>query len=240
MAIEFDVEELIGRVDAITATQLPFAARRAMFSYANILRKEAWPAYSKVNFENPVPFTTSGLFAKADGLTVTLSFDRDAPKGQDPSRYLAPTETGGEIYVTRFSRAIKNNGIMPSAYAYAAPNTRSSGFAGEINEYGNIKSGFYKAVLAALKRKPGAKTRSKYRDYRFFSVPDGRRPSRANQRLKPGIYRQKSREPLQKLFGYLENKPTVSKRWDFNEFAEISGKELLPGLLDKYISEAFR
>lgn len=240
MAIEFDVEDLIGKVDAISATQLPFAARRAMFKYANIARTESWPAYTAVNFRKPVPFTTSGLFAKADGLTVTLSLDRDAPKGQDPARYLAPTETGGEIYITRFSKALRRKGIMPSAYKYASPNAASSGFAGEINNYGNIKPGFYQAVLAALERKPGAKTRSKYREFRFFSVPDGRRASRSNQRLKPGIYRVKSGGSLQKLFSYLENTPTISKRWDFEEFADISARQLLPGLLDKYIAEAFR
>ena len=239
MAIHFDVEDLIGKVDAITATQLPYAGSRAMFQLANILRTEAWPAYAQVNFEKPVPLTTSGLIAKADGLRVELSFDRPAKGGQDPARYLSPVQDGGEIYVTRFTRALTRKGIKPATYKYAKPNTGSLGMAGEINEYGNVRNSFYTAVLKALDRKPGAKTRSKYGDSRFFSVPDGRRPSRQNQRLKPGIYRAKG-PVLSQIFSYEENLPTVSKRWDFEEFADISTKELLPNILRKTLDEAMR
>lgn len=41
MAIEFDVEELIGKVDAITATQLPYAGSRAMNQLGWQLKFEA-------------------------------------------------------------------------------------------------------------------------------------------------------------------------------------------------------
>lgn len=239
MAIHFDAEDLIGKVDAITATQLPYAGRRAMFKLANILRTEAWPAYAQVNFEKPVPLTTSGLIAKADGLRVELSFDRPAKGGQDPARYLSPVQDGGAIYVTRFTRALTRRGIKPATYKYASPNLGSLGMAGEINQYGNVKNSFYQAVLTALDRKPGSKTRSKYGDSRFFSVPDGRRPSRGNQHLKPGIYRAKG-SVLSQIFSYEENLPTVNKRWDFEEFADISTKELLPDLLRKALDDAMR
>ena len=239
MAIEFDVEELIGKVDAITATQLPYAGRRAMFQLANTLRTEAWPAYARRNFENPVPFTTAGLLAKADGLRVELSFDRAAKGGQDPARYLAPVLDGGQIYVTRFTRALTRKGIKPAAYQYASPNLGSLGMAGEINQYGNVRNSFYTAVLKALDRKPGSRTRSKYGDSRFFSVPDSRRPGRSSQTLNPGIYRAKGKL-LSQIFSYQEDLPTVSKRWDFEEFADISTKELLPELLSKAIDEALR
>ena len=239
MAIEFDVEELIGKVDAITATQLPYAGRRAMFQLANILRTEAWPAYAQVNFEKPVPLTTSGLLAKADGLRVELSFDRPAKGGQDPARYLSPVQEGGAIYVTRFTRALTRRGIKPATYKYAKPNIGSLGMAGEINEYGNVRNSFYSSVLKALDRKPGSSTRSKYGDSGFFSVPDSRRPGRSSQHLKPGIYRLKNKL-LSQIFSYQEDLPTVGKRWDFEEFADISTKELLPSLLSKAIDEALR
>ena len=239
MAIEFDVEELIGKVDAITATQLPYAGGRAMFQLANILRTEAWPSYARVNFDRPVPLTTSGLIAKADGLTVTLSFDRIMKSGQDPARYLAPVHDGGAIYVTTFTRKLTRMGVMPNSYKYARANKGSLGLAGQINEYGNVNAGFYKSVITALERKAGEKTRSKYGDSRFFSVPDGRRPAPKSQRLTPGIYRQKG-GLLSKIFTYETDLPTVGKRWDFEEFADISTKELLPGLLSKALDEAMR
>lgn len=241
MAIEFDVEELIGKVDAITATQIPYAGRRAMFQLANTLRTEAWPAYAKARFEKPVPFTTNGLFAKADGLEVELSFDRLVKGGQDPARYLAPVLDGGEIYVTRFTRVLRRKEIMPAGYRYAKPNTGSLGMAGEINQYGNVRNSFYTAVLKALDRKPGSKTRSKYGDSLFFSVPDGR-PDRQNSRfqpLSPGIYRRKG-SLLSKIFSYQSELPSVTKRWDFEEFADVSTRELLPGLLSKALDEALR
>jgi len=241
MSINFDAEELVGKLNILERSQLPYAGRRAMFQLANILRTEAWPAYAQVNFENPVPYTTNGLIAKADGLTVTLSFDRLTKGGQDPARYLSPVQDGGAIYVTRFSRALNTRGIKPAAYKYASPNTGSLGMAGEINQYGNVKSGFYQSVLAALNRKPGSKTKSKYGDSQFFSVPDGRpgRANRPNQRLKPGIYRRKG-SLLSQIFSYEEELPSVSKRWDFEEFADISAKEALPRLLKKALDEALR
>lgn len=237
MAIEFDVEELIGKVDAITATQIPYAGRRAMFQLANTLRTEAWPAYAKARFEKPVPFTTDYLIARADGLEVQLSLDRPAKGGQDPARYLAPVLDGGEIYVTRFSRALTAKNIKPASYRYAKPNIGSLGMAGEINQYGNVRNSFYTAVLKALEREPGSRTRSKYGDSLFFSVPDGRRPAKNVQSLTPGIYRRKG-SLLSKIFSYQNDLPSVTKRWDFEEFADVSTRELLPGLLSKALDEA--
>ena len=239
MAIEFDVEGLIGKVDAITTTQIPYAGRRAMFQLANILRTEAWPTYARVNFDRPVPLTTRGLIAKADGLNVTLSFDRIIKGGQDPARYLKPVQDGGSIYVTRFTRKLTQMKVMPATYKYARPNNASSGLAGQINQYGNVNPGFYTSVLSALDREPGSKTRSKYADSKFFSVPDGRKPAPKNQRLTPGIYRQKG-GLLSKIFTYETDLPTVGKRWDFEEFADISSKELLPDLLRKALDEALK
>ena len=121
--------------------------------------------------------------------------------GQDPARYLAPVQDGGAIYVTSFTRKLARMGAMPATYKYASPNKGSLGLAGQINEYGNVKAGFYRSVITALDRKAGAKTRSKYGDSRFFSVPDGRKPGRTNQRLTPGIYRQKG-SLLSQIFSY--------------------------------------
>lgn len=241
MAIEFDVEKLIGKVDAITATQLPYAGSRAMNQLGWVLKSEAWPQFASQRFRAPVPFTQSALRYKHErgSLSLLLEFNTEAPKGQDPARYLFPTSVGGDIYVTRFSRALRQKGIVPAGYV-AIPNLNGRALAGEINEYGNVKAGFYQAVLKALDRNAGDKTRSKYRDYRFFSVPDNRKPQRSGQRLKPGIYRAKGRALDGLLFAYAQQTPTVPRLWDFEEFATQATNERLPALLNKAIAEALR
>lgn len=249
--ITFDVEELIGKLDAIRSTQLPYAGRRAMFQLATRLRKEAWPAYARQTFTsgNPVPFTTGGpgirnggINAIADGLTVRLDLNRDAPGGQDPARYLAPKQAGGEIYPTRFSRALKSRGIMTGAYAYVWPATKNEkAFAGEINRYGNVKPSLYSAVLERLsgKTSEGGKG-TKYRGYRFFSVPDGRSGREAPKHLKPGIYRVKAGQSPTKLFSYLSTMPTISGRWSFEDFARQESGPLLREILPRTLAEALR
>jgi hypothetical protein len=248
MAIKFDAEDLIGELNTVVKTQLPYAGRRAMFELANILRLESWPAYAKVNFENPVPFTTQGLFAKADGLKVTLSFDRDAPKGQDPARYLYPTSVGGGIYPTRFTKALRQRGIVPSSYV-AVPFVQGTAVRAEVNDYGNVKPSFYASTLAGLARRGGlGGKRTKTGGHKYFSIPDNRSGTKLlsgdssrfkGAGLRPGIYRVKGRQ-LDFLFGYETKLPTVTKKWDFEEFAEITASEVLPSLLSKALKEALR
>ena len=254
--IEFDAEALIGKLDAIRSSQLPYAGRRAMFQLATKLRKEAWPAYARRNFKSgiPVPFTTGGpgirnggLNAIADGLTVNINLNRDAPGGQDPARYLSPVETGGSVYVTRFSRALKARNMMPAEFSYAAPWIGGGGFSGEITSQGNVRPSYYQSILAGLERgntpqltKSGRRSKAGYASYRFFSVPDGRRPSRGGQHLPPGIYRAKGRSELKLLFRYLQNPPTVPAVWSFEQFALQESQKILPGLLSRMIEEALR
>jgi hypothetical protein len=250
--ITFDAEELIGKLDAIRSSQLPYAGRRAMFQLATKLRKEAWPAYARRTFTsgNPVPFTTGGpgirnggLNAIADGLTVKIDLNRDAPGGQDPARYLGPSQKGGgQIYPTRFSRALKARGTMTGSFAYVWPVTENkTAFAGEINRYENVKPSFYSAVLERLSGKTteGGKG-TKYRGYRFFSVPDGRSSREAPQHLKPGIYRVKAGGSPTMLFAYLKRMPSISGHWSFEDFARQESEALLKEILPRTLEEALR
>ena len=248
MAIKFDAEDLIGELNTVVKTQLPYAGRRAMFELAGALRRNAWPLYARERFENPVPFTTQALFAKADGLKVTLSLDRDAPKGQDPARYLFPTSIGGGIYPTRFTKALRRQGIVPSNYV-AIPFVQGTAVRAEVNEYGNVKPSFYASTLAGLARRGalGGK-RTKTGGFKYFSVPDNRSGTKlltgSSSRfkgagLKPGVYRVKGSQ-LDFLFGYETTLPTVAQRWDFEEFANAATSEVLPSLLSKALEEALR
>jgi hypothetical protein len=251
MPITFDAEEITGKLDAIRLTQLPFAASRAANQLGWELKNSAWPAFARRAFTAsgpPVPFTTGGsgvtgglLYKHNRGdARIEISLDRPAPKGQDPARYLAPTESGGSIYITRFSRALGNQGYMPSNFKYAAPLKGSNGFAGQINGK-VIKPGYYQSILAGLARgstptktASGNRSRAKFTGYRFFSVPEARGS------LKPGIYRAQGRGELQQLFSYLDKMPSVSSRWSFEEFAERESLPILERILPQFIEEALK
>jgi hypothetical protein len=251
MAITFDAEEITGKLDAIRLTQLPFAASRAANQLGWELKNNAWPAFARRAFTAsgpPVPFTTGGggvagglLYKHNRGdARVEISLDRPAPKGQDPARYLAPTESGGSIYITRFSRALGNQGYMPSNFKYAAPLKGSNGFAGQMNGK-VIKPGYYQSILAGLARgstptktPSGNRSRAKFTGYRFFSLPQARGS------LKPGIYRAKGRGELQQLFSYLDQTPSVPSLWSFEEFAERESLPILERILPQFIEEALK
>jgi len=251
MAITFDVQEITGELDAIRLTQLPFAASRAANQLGWELKNTAWPAFARRAFTAsgpPVPFTTGGggvagglLYKHSRGeARVEISLDRPAPKGQDPARYLAPSESGGSIYITRFSRALGNQGYMPSNFKYAAPLKGSNGFAGQMNGK-VIKPGYYKSILAGLARgstptktASGNRSRAKFTGYRFFSVPEARGS------LKPGIYRAKGRGELQQLFTFLDSAPTVPSIWSFEEFAAKESAPILDRILPQFIEEALK
>jgi hypothetical protein len=251
MGITFDAEEITGKLDAIRLTQLPFAASRAANQLGWELKNNAWPAFARRAFTAsgpPVPFTTGGsgvtgglLYKHNRGeVRVEISLDRPAPKGQDPARYLAPTESGGLIYTTRFSRALGNQGFMPSNFKYAAPLKGSNGFAGQMNGK-VIKPGYYQSILAGLARgstptktPSGNRSRAKFTGYRFFPLPQAR------GRLKPGIYRAQGRGELQQLFSYLDQTPSVPSLWNFEEFAERESLPILERILPQFIEEALK
>lgn len=239
MPITFDAEEITGKLDTIRLTQLPFAASRAANQLGWELKNSAWPAFARRTFTAtgaPVPFTTGGggvagglLYKHTRGeAKLEISLDRPAPKGQDPARYLAPTQGGGQIYVTRFTRRLKRSPeIMPSNFGYAAPLLGSPGFAGQRGTKG-IKPSFYKTVAGALE---SGSTRG---GYRYFSV------TKATGRLKPGVYRATGRSELYMLFSFLDSVPTVPSIWNFEEFAERESLPILERILPQFIEEALK
>ena len=239
MAITFDAEEITGKLDAIRLTQLPFAASRAANQLGWELKNSAWPAFARRAFTSsgpPVPFTTGGggvtgglLYKHTRGeAKVKISLDRPAPKGQDPSRYLAPTQTGGQIYLTRFTRRLKKSPeIMPSNFGYAAPLLGSPGFAGQRGTKG-IKFSFYRTVAEALE---SGSTRG---GYRHFSV------TKRSGRLKPGVYRAQGKSELYMLFSFLDSVPTVPSIWNIEEFAERESLPILERILPQFIEEALK
>jgi hypothetical protein len=237
--IEFDVEALIGKLDVLQKVQLPYAGNRALKQLGFKMRGELAQYMSDV-FQKPVPFTLRSPRYSVDGLTLTVSISKDGDKGQDPARYLYPVSTddgggGKPAYITRFTRAVRAIGVVDSGY-YPVPFLGGRGV--RKNAYGNMTAGQYQQVLAGLKADNGRTGGKRGSSWRYFSVPDGRKPvRRGGGNLKPGIYRAKSND-LQMLFGYAREHPTVPSIFDFAGTVERKSQELLPSLLSKALAKA--
>jgi len=237
--IEFDAEALIGKLNVLEKVQLPYAGNQALKQLGYRMRGELAKYMSDV-FENPVPFTLRSPRYAVDGLELTVSISKDGDKGQDPARYLYPvsTDDGGgakPAYITRFTRAVRSMGAVDSSY-YAIPYLQGRGV--RVNAYGNMTAGQYTQVLAGLRADSGRTGGRRGASWRYFSVPDARKPvRRGGGNLKPGIYRAKSNE-LQMLFGYARKHPTVPAVFDFAGTVERRAEKLLPSLLSKALQRA--
>ena len=88
--IKHDLSSVISGLDALQKTQLPYAAKRALFETGPYLRKFHAREMSSV-FRDPVPFTLRSVRYKVDpeDLRLTLSISDDGTLGQTPSEYLA-------------------------------------------------------------------------------------------------------------------------------------------------------
>jgi len=236
--IEFDAQALIGKIDALRGAQLPFAGNRALRQLGFQLRGELQKEM-RDKFENPVPFTINSPRYRVDGLELTVSISKDGAKGQDPARYLYPVTAEGGVggskpaYITRFTRAIRALGIVGPEY-YAIPFLQGRGV--RVNAYGNMMPGQYQQTLQGLKTGVGAGRQGS--QWRYFSVPDGRKPGKRGN-LKPGIYRAKTGD-VQLLFTYARRQPTVPVIFDFEGVVRERSQAILPSLLSKALDDALK
>jgi hypothetical protein len=190
-------------------------------------------------FQNPVPFTISSPLKPSGvdpvrGLELTVSISKDGAKGQDPARYLYPVTEGGPAYITRFTRAIRALGVVDASY-YAIPFLQGRGV--RLNTYGNMSPGQYQQVLAGLKVGKGSGKQGS--QWRYISIPDGRKQPRGGG-LKPGIYRIKGKNQVNKLFNYTQQEPKVPFKFDFEGVVRDRSETLLPSLLSKALDDALK
>ena len=163
MQVEFDVRELLGRINELDKVQIPNAAtkavNKALFDTRARLRDEA-----KSVFRNPVPFTVNSfLYEKAspdgDNLKARAFIRDQASGGNAPSNYLNPQirGRGGRSFMTRFQQRLLQMPVMTidgRTVQAKEPGTmmRPSGSAKvRRNRYGNMTPGQYGQILSALK-----------------------------------------------------------------------------------------
>lgn len=114
--IEFNPEELIGKINELEKVLLPKAANdslhKAVFETTRELSERA-----RTTFTNKVPWTLkSFLYRKptpiADGIEAAVFIREDGPKGNAPADYLSPQIQGGFVYRTRFQRRLEAKGFL--------------------------------------------------------------------------------------------------------------------------------
>lgn len=218
--------------------QLPFATalamtRTAQFSQAGI--QKAMPAL----FDRPTAFTVNSVriitAKKGDTPPRALVYIQDeAPKGTAPVRYMFSEVEGGERNETRFERALRFAGKLPSGMsvvpAQGAPR----------DAHGNIRNGFHSSVLSMLqastdpfqnqtehsaKRKDAA-----YRAKLFIGRPGG-------GRLPLGIYQRLGTRPL---WIFVPRRPVYRKRLPFHELVQGIFNAKFPEFFKAAMDEALR
>jgi len=235
-SIKWDVEDLIGKLNIVQKTQIPYAGAQAMKRFAYLFSREQVPKEMQDVFRAPVPLTLKSVKYKADGLTATFTVKQKVPKGNAPGKYLYPVsseDASGRkpIYDTRFTNGLRKKGIVGDGYW---PVPFLSGRGVSITN-GRMRPGQYGDVLRGLDRKEPGKG-----GYRYISIPDNRSRRPASGGLSDGIYRIKGRNDVQMLFTYARTQPTVPTIFDLRQYALDYGNEVLPSLLSKALERAMR
>lgn len=235
-SIKWDVEDLIGKIDIIQKSHIPYAGAQAMKRFAFLFSKQQAPKEMQDAFIAPVPLTLKSVNYKADGLKATFTVLPRIPKGNAPGKYLYPVsneDTNGrkEIYETRFTNGLRKKGVVGKSYW---PVQFLDG-RGVKKSNGRMRPSQYQEVLAGLDRKgPGTG------GYRYISIPDNRSSLNRANPLPDGIYRVKGRNDVQMLFTYARTKPTVPTIFDLRQYALDYGAEVLPSLLSNALERAMR
>jgi hypothetical protein len=242
MAISFDAEALIGRLNILESAQFQYAGTQAMRRLGFKLRTEVGREMEGT-FNRSTPRTVnSTLYRETGGLSVGIFINPTGDEsGQSPASYLypgstqaGPLGTSGPALTTRFTKALRNQGVISS-------NTWALNWLEGAE--GVPSPGLLKAILSALNQSGGrlSSNRSKYAagGARYFSAPD-LRSSKSNTRLAPGLYRVKGREQPVRLIGYTDKQPVVPRKFDFEGVVRERSRELLPGLLREELARALR
>lgn len=249
-SIETNVTSVIDKLTLLQRRHIPSAAKSAVKRAGFQLAKRRLPEHMRRNFANPVPLTTNKLFynyaenKSAGEYSVTIGFIKQVDKGNAPASYLFSTIPGNPrgAYATKFTRFVHKAGIVPKNY-WPIPLVGNEGVPG--NRYGNARQSVYQRAREGLLRKGAAGKTG--RGFRYFSIPDQRRPARGKTRqgnlfdLGPGIYRVKGKVgtrglTLNMIFAYAKARPNaatqkldyemVARKYIKQELNKNFGKEL--------------
>jgi len=232
MAIDFDVEKLIGRLDIIEKTQVPFAANQALKRFGYLFKTQLLPNKFNDEFDapdgygKPVPQTLNAALYEADGMTLKLSFKSDSGKGVSPAEYLRSALYGGEATDTSIHSAIRNITGMYPVPAYG--NLRALG---AMTQYGDIRPSYAAKVITGLERNFVRKQQPASGE-RFVASLDGRGALRNK-----AVYRIKGNS-ISTVFNLFSQRTTLKPVFDYEKFVRKEAEIKLPDLLKSSLARA--
>ena len=234
------LQQALDDLSVFQRAQIPFAASWGLNQLGYYLRENERQVM-RDTFNRKAAFTLNApLYTKSDktNLKITFFLRDNAPRGNSPDRYLAPQVSGGEVYVTRFSRALRrlpgSGGLQGNEYvmhwanpAYPSTPGRITSILAALRSYtGPLRSG------AAVKR--AASAQGKYFILRKGKETDRSiiNPPRDNGYRGTGIYTRKGKGQLELVYRILDKPFRVERKYDWSEdrigaFAQ----EKLPSLI---------
>tara|TARA_Y100000004_G_scaffold53409_1_gene59392 strand:+ start:3194 stop:3913 length:720 start_codon:yes stop_codon:yes gene_type:complete len=232
MAVEFDVEKLIGELNIIEKSQLPFAANQALKRFGYLFKTQLLP--NKFNDEfnapdgygKPVPRTLNAVQYEADGMTLRLSFKKDSGKGLSPAEYLRSALYGGEATNTSIHAAIQKITGMYPVPAYG--NLRALG---ALTQGYDLKGSYAARVISGLERNYVRKQQPASGE-RFVAslTPRGGLKGKA-------VYRVKGNS-IATVFNLFDNKTVLDPVFKYEEYVKTEAEQRLPSLIALQLQRA--
>jgi hypothetical protein len=230
LSIDFNPEQLIGKVNDLQKLVIPRAAELALNETVFAIREQMKEKIPQI-FDRPVPLTiNSTLYKKAaevnQQLQATVFIRDDVPKGNAVSRYLNSQINGGLAYRTRFAKKLGNIADPDESGGNApilAPNRVMVPAIGSknvrLNQYGNMSPGQFTQIIAALENSSsaGGGTFQGKGGVNYIYFNQTMVDERRLRNTKPGIFRVKGRE----LSRVMTEIPTPTNNGKF-KFFDIS------------------
>ncbi|MDD5774360.1 MAG: hypothetical protein PHS64_00280 [Candidatus Omnitrophica bacterium] len=230
------LENVVRRLDALAASQIPYAQKQTLNRLAAEEVKPAIVETMKKVFDRPTPYTLNSLYVKyatKQRLESVVYLKDESFKGTPATKYLSPQIEGGARQLKRFERALQNAGALP-ANTYITPGPDCP-----LDIYGNIPNGLiiqilsyfrafgeqgYRANITEKRREKLARGTKKARGYRYFiSRGPGTETLAGNpQHLQAGIYKSTSfawGSAVQLIFMFIKP-PKYKKRLPYYEIAQ--------------------
>ena len=229
MEIKFDVEDLIGELDLIQKTQIPFAASQALKVFGFKLAKEVLPQEFQDKLDapdgtgSPVPRTVNAIKYAVNGMEVVFSVSDKKDKGLSPKQYLYSALFGGQVTRTALSA-----GIYQETKRYPIPAHGNLRALGQYTSYGDIKPSYASTVLSGLRRK-GTNSKGE----RFVATGASRSGGLQANR----VYRIKGNQfiPIMTL---VDTQTVVDPAIPYKQFVEKTAERMLPSILSKQLERA--
>lgn len=234
MSIDFDVEKLIGRLNIIEKTQIPFAANQALKEVGFKLAKQILPVeFTKEfnapdGFGTPVPRTLNAFLYNADGMELKIYPKEYKSQAKSPNEYLYSALYGGQATDTVLHTVIKR-----MTNRYPVPAHQNLMALGAYNQYGDIKGSYAGKVISGIEGNLVRKSQPKAGERFVATGPSDMGGLKGNR-----IYRLKTGATPISIFTLFDRKKSYKPIIPYESFVAKKAEQLLKPLLRKHLDRA--